>query len=333
MIPVLFIPLSCNKDNSIDESVNVRETNDSDWSLPYTEEDWMDKVNGSLKLSQITIPGTHDTGADKHTSPLGFIDGPFAICQDYDIYDQLRLGVRWLDIRLAYENGDLRVHHAAFYLGKNFDYVLSKSIKFLNEHPSETVILMIKQEHTNETDKHFSDRVYDQIKKRGLDNFFIEDKIPTLDELRGKIFIVRRFNKSFDHPLGIYVRWPDNTKTSFQTYNGISYHVQDHFSLNTVSSKTKIDEIKSYIYRAYKQSNSNIFYLNFMSGERVATAETLWKTAEDINPEVQKYITDHMYRRHCGVILINFAGGGDHKGGRNCAPSLVKHILELNDGV
>ncbi len=340
LFTVFFLANSCEKDESLSpvpqQEQNLRESKDQ--SLPHIYTNWMSNIDGSLYLSEITIPGTHDSGADKHTSPQpGFLVAPYVICQDFKIYNQLRLGVRWLDIRLFYElcQNSLTLHHSIFNLSKNFDYVLKECIKFLNNHPSETIVLMIKQEYSEASCKDFTKRVYEKIKNHGLDNFYLSEKNPTLDKVRGKICIVRTFHKcDLPHALGMYANWSSNSYNSSRTYNGITWHVQDHYSLNHVSSYTKINEIRSYLYRASKEANSHTFFINFVSGERAWNCEPIWNTAEKIQPPVQKYIMKHMYRRHCGVIILNFAGGGDvSSGGRNCAPSLVKHILMLNDGM
>ncbi|MBE0639380.1 MAG: hypothetical protein IH598_12755 [Bacteroidales bacterium] len=305
-----------------------------DQELPYTWRNWMGHVADSIYLNQLTIPGTHDAGADKHTSDLGSLVAPFAICQDFSIPSQLALGVRWFDIRLCYDD-NLTLHHSDLSLAKNFKDVLHYCVVFLNDHPTETVILMIKQEHSNASDKDFSEKVYSQIQDRGLYNFFLEDRVPKLGEVRGLIYIVRRFHKEFSHSLGVYADWPDNTTGSYHEYNGIGWYVQDHYSLNTVSDNTKYQEVKHNIQLAHEETYNNVFHLNFVSGERVASGETLWETAEYINPMVDDYIKDlgDSYT-NCGVIMINFAGGGDVSSGpRNCVPHFLQHILERNDGV
>ncbi len=152
---------------------------------------------------------------------------------------------------------------------------------------------------------------------------------------QGLIYVVRRFHKEFNHPLGVYANWTKNTTGSHHEYNGIEWYVQDHYSLNTVSNDTKFHEIEKCMKYAYEQSNHKEFHLNFVSGERVVMLETLWETAEQINHRVDEHIKGlHASHTNCGVIMINFAGGGDVKNGpRNCAPHLVQHILERNDGV
>jgi 1-phosphatidylinositol phosphodiesterase len=324
-----IINTRCKKEK---DTINNGNELTTDQSLPYTWKNWMGGLPDGLSLNQITIPGTHDAGADKHTSGVSWPSAPYVICQDFSIPNQLNLGVRWLDIRLCYDDGDLMVHHSHYYLHKNFKDVLHYCVSFLNDHPSETIVLMIKQEHSNVSDVHFSERVYNQIEDRGLYNFFLDDRVPKLGEVRGLIYIVRRFHKEFNHPLGVYASWQDNTTGSYTEHNGIGWYVQDHYSLNTVLSHIKFQQIRDCILHAHAETSDNVFHLNFVSGERVASSQTLWQTANDINPTVDSYIKTLLNTyTNCGIIMTNFAGGGDvNHGPRNCTPNFVKHIIERN---
>ncbi|MCK4569394.1 MAG: phosphatidylinositol-specific phospholipase C [Bacteroidales bacterium] len=292
----------------------------------------MAHVDDGISLNQITIPGTHDSGSDKHSSKVGWPEWHYVICHDFGIPNQLKLGVRWFDIRLAYDGGDLTLHHAKYDLHKNFKDVLNWSVDFLNEHPSEVVILMIKQEHSSASNHDFGGAVYNKMKDRGLHHFFLEDRVPTLGEARGKIYIVRRFQKPSGADFGIYTSWPDNTTGHYQIYNDVGFYVQDHYSLNTVSDNTKLVEILHCINLAHNEAYNNIFHLCFASGERVASAETLWETANGINPSLNLDLMIYPpFCKNCGVIMVNFAGGGDDNP-RNCAPYLVEYIIYRNFG-
>ncbi len=283
-----------------------------DQDLPYHWKTWMGHVPDSFYLSQITIPGTHDAGADKHTSDVGWPEWHYVICQDFDIPNQMNLGVRWFDIRLkCHDGGDLSVHHSSYYLHKNFDDVVMYAKNFLKDHPKETIILMIKQESSNVSEETFGQAVYSRFEKHGLEHFFLEDKMPPLGEVRGKIYIIRRFHNKLGKPCGTFVWWNENTKGSYHHYGNIGIYAQDHYSLHTVSTDTKYNEVVSTIKKAHDNTNLNIFYLNFVSGERVPD-ETLWTTANEINYRVEDYLDGHAkHWHHCGVIMINFAGGGD----------------------
>ena len=55
---------------------------------------WMSKVDDNKKIVELSIPGTHDSGA---THSIFDVAGK---CQDLSIKQQLKIGVRFFDIRL-----------------------------------------------------------------------------------------------------------------------------------------------------------------------------------------------------------------------------------------
>lgn len=66
----------------------------------------MKNLDDSLLISDMTIPGTHDSGA------LHSIFDVAGKCQDLNIKQQLKVGVRFLDIRLRLKNNELEVVHS-----------------------------------------------------------------------------------------------------------------------------------------------------------------------------------------------------------------------------
>lgn len=66
---------------------------------------WTSKLRGDLLLSQVNIPGTHDSG----TSKSALIEAFSARCQSLTISAQLEAGIRFLDLRVKYKGrGDDR---------------------------------------------------------------------------------------------------------------------------------------------------------------------------------------------------------------------------------
>ncbi|MCR4594902.1 MAG: hypothetical protein K5761_07580, partial [Clostridiales bacterium] len=59
--------------------------------------DWMSAIRGETKLTEITIPGTHDSCARKFKNDA-FVSSA-AKCQALNIPQQLDAGIRFLDIR------------------------------------------------------------------------------------------------------------------------------------------------------------------------------------------------------------------------------------------
>ncbi len=103
---------------------------------------WMASKSNLLLVSQLSIPGTHDSGALYEP-----VSGT-AKCQNLSIADQLNAGVRFLDIRCRHINDAFAIHHGSIYQNANFNDVLNAVIGFLNSNPSETVIMSVKEEHT-----------------------------------------------------------------------------------------------------------------------------------------------------------------------------------------
>src|SRR5262249_24632560 len=58
-------------------------------------------------------------------------------------YDQLRRGIRYLDIRLWNANGDFHGYHGDFLLTASLDDLFGQIARFKRESPSEVVILHI----------------------------------------------------------------------------------------------------------------------------------------------------------------------------------------------
>ena len=108
-------------------------------------EDWMKSIDGEKYLYELTIPGTHDSGA--------MVDGRFpstARCQTTTIGEQLDFGIRFLDIRCRRVNNKFAVHHGQVYQNMNFDDVMDGLRQWLRVHPSETIIMSLKEEYDPE---------------------------------------------------------------------------------------------------------------------------------------------------------------------------------------
>lgn len=116
-------------------------------------EKWMSLVNDEKKIILLNIPGTHDSAAC-HMNRISF---NFAKTQSLTIYEQLKIGVRKLDIRVAQgskdtsQDEDIICCHGICdcYVSPNFGdnrKVTYKSVildikKFLEENPSEGVVV------------------------------------------------------------------------------------------------------------------------------------------------------------------------------------------------
>lgn len=162
----------------------------------YTDSgNWMGNVDGSLKLNEISIPGSHDSAA-RHAW-LGF----FSDCQSLSISQQLDAGYRYLDIRLAVSKDRLKFMHGftncrtsfapwskTLYLEDELEGIYS----FLKKNPTETIIFNVKQEHGKESVSEFENILNSYVQKNPQ-YWYLSSSIPTLDEARGKIVLARRY--------------------------------------------------------------------------------------------------------------------------------------------
>ena len=227
----------------------------------YNGNDFLSKIEDNTPLSQILLPGTHDSGATRD-----FFIPATARCQWMSITQQLNAGVRYMDIRLTRVKGKLDVYHGPAYQGISFEDVVSDVLEFLEENPSETLIMCIKEESDAKGENgNFEDMVKYSIDKNA-DKWFLENRIPTLGEVRGKIVLMRRYwapsNSTTAIGFDASIGWADNT--TFTLENGdYALACQDHYQLENTQEKW---ESISNFFQQMKSTQPNTYYLNNTSG-------------------------------------------------------------------
>ena len=332
VIALIFLT-GCDSSNNITENNDtITENNDTEVSsLPYTYTNWMSKIGDGSSIADITIPGTHDSGA--FDSDSGALENEWVLAQSYNIGHQLDLGVRWLDVRVRAQKTDngyyLGVYHANFYLNLSFYSVLNSAKEFLEAHPTETVMIMIKQEDSSLSDTDFSREIYKKLEEIGLDKFYLEqDSLPTMGEVRGKIVIFRRFGLGdLGHKMGYDLYWPDQTTGSSHHHNDYYFYVQDYYHVDPGTYDDKVSFVENTMYKALDEGHNGKLYLNYASC--YATYHYNKTVATHINPHVDSYAKELYHWGKAGVIFINFAGTAN-TGSYDLVPHLVKHIIEIN---
>lgn len=173
-------------------------------SRMVTGTNWMSFLPDDMVLSDVTIPGTHDSA----TAQLNSMMNASAQCQQLSIKDQLNNGIRYFDLRVGMEYWsdetlwDLIMIHgvldlSCYYKGdvlslyKVMDWIRD----FLQKNPTETVII---QPMADAFKLFLSGMVYDffkDLKDKYPNLFYIGDHVPTMEECRGKIVIISRLKK------------------------------------------------------------------------------------------------------------------------------------------
>lgn len=154
--------------------------------------DWMKNIPDDYLLSNINLVGTHNSCAQFIN--FGFISK----CQNKNIFDQLKMGIRFLDIRFNFDGNNLFINHSflkckASRIKKEnllFSDVLASCETFLKENPTEVILMTIKREAGKSEEETF-DFFYNTYAK---DNniFYLKNEIPFLNEVRGKIVLFNR---------------------------------------------------------------------------------------------------------------------------------------------
>ncbi|AQS36889.1 phosphatidylinositol-specific phospholipase C-like protein,putative carbohydrate-binding protein [Shewanella psychrophila] len=204
---------------------------------------WMSSIKDETKITRISIPGTHDT-ASRHY-------GDITKNQTLTIRQQLDAGIRYFDIRLKSVFGSLHLYHGPMYLWQTFNEVMTTTRDFLNEHPSETVLMRIKKEQPDLTlGFNFEENINHHINLFS-DTFWNTSSssyIPSLSEVRGKVVILKDYSSS--------------------QVTGIRYSqfdIQDKFNMsNNWDLYDKWQSVKGHLQKA-NANQSDMGYINYLS--------------------------------------------------------------------
>jgi 1-phosphatidylinositol phosphodiesterase len=280
---------------------------------------WMGKLKDESPLSSLSIPGTHN-------APTCYVALPSVRCQAVSVREQLNNGVRFLDIRVQPHTPEdpaddrLILVHSAFPISltgnKYFRDLLSEITSFLDENPSETVIISLKREGVGKaTDEQLSKILKDHY-TGDANRWFTEPRIPTLGEARKKIVVLRRFHIDgsirAENPGGWCIdgeSWPDNCEDGLCSSGDI--RVQDFYEVEeSVNIEKKITFSEAQLARAAAfvsalpeggqdasaaAAAKRPFFINFLSASNFFRPNC-WpdKIAAKINPRVVEFLC----RRH-----------------------------------
>lgn len=145
---------------------------------------WMEYINDNVLLTDLFIPGTHDSIA--YNTNIKFISK----CQKFTFKQQLNQGFRLFDIRL---NNNLNCVHGIcpcfnkYYKLLNLDSIMIQARDFLSNH-NETIILLIGVENYSNHDS----KINSILNKYSIYEIN-SSKFPRLGEVRRKIVIIKKY--------------------------------------------------------------------------------------------------------------------------------------------
>ena len=289
---------------------------------------WMRDIPDSARVFSLSIPGTHNSCS------IGGILG-FTKTQDLDLSDQLDAGIRFLDIRLSHYQDNLFVHHDVVHMGKCYADVLAVCANFLESHPSETILMSIKDEDRCDSilGRFAPSRVFGKsrgdpmnwvIRSSSFEDAFkvrtwehVEDpslfynlasplpgsdvvnasltSMTTLGEVRGKIILLRRFAAGRDVGFDL-AYWPENMR--FRSAKNPAYAVEDHWW--NPGEDDKYNFVLTHLKEA-KHRDPRDLYITFSSAVNL-NARGYSKV---INPRLNDYLAGSQ-RGRLGIVAMDY---------------------------
>lgn len=286
---------------------------------------WMKNIPDDVKITGITIPGTHDSTAC-------YVDFSFiSKTQKLTVSEQLNAGVRYFDFRFKHTDGKFVANHSIAHCRKKQGFwntvltaedVVNDCVEFVKNNPSETVLFQLKEAQSH-TGYGFYNEFYEKYIKTNSDVWFIENKIPVLGEARGKIVLLRvveaDITKFTDENCGIdFTSYPyigstetdDWRRGDIKTLGGNVYShlfVQDSYK---VEGQKKWATVTRFLESGLSEDEFNICLTSCI---RIFVPRF---NAGYINPKILSFF----FKKSCyGIIAVDYAD-----------VSLCRKIIETN---
>ena len=175
--------------------------------MPTRLENWMADIRDEALLKEVVIPATHDAGMVKKFCSKGALSKDNYSTQLLTVGDQVRVGVRQLDLRISAHGAVLKAFHGGEdagtdmqsrlglrAYGESWEDICRGLATFIQEHPSELVILKMDKQ-----DAHTSDvmrvmlRVVNEVCNTPLPPLNLAGTLDLsecpLGRLRGRLFV------------------------------------------------------------------------------------------------------------------------------------------------
>lgn len=290
---------------------------------------WMKYVDDNKFLDELSIPGTHDSGTcsvDNDTEP----QSSQVKCQQDYIPTQLLEGIRYFDIRLG-KGDDPGIDHGDYYLLKKDAYFMHLSDvvgyfkTFLNENPSEALIMLVSRGNDEATDESVT-TAFAKVLDDNPKLFYTSSRIPTLHEVRGKIVLLRRFrlagNSVSGHTWGLdLTEWDDKIKA--HSDSATMCLVQDARGFEAAG---ETGDKEPYCTKVYAQDKYKLTGTDKLSWVDNALKETTGRTRNEVDVEDDNGAKEQVLER-CWSINYTSCTGLSHGGNPFTSARVVNEHL------
>ncbi|MFV8476226.1 hypothetical protein [Mycoplasma sp. BRA290] len=295
----------------------------------YQANQWMKDVNGMKTIFQMSLPGTHDSGAWEGVGPAWGVGWRWARTQSMNYMQQMYAGIRAFDVRCdAY----LNVRHGVTYLTTTFADVLNNIVTFLDKNPSEFVFLRVKDEpdainvdnawNQDNVAKEYlkllsEPRIYNKLFNptgKEYDQLTMDDF--RLKNLRGKIVIANFWHHKV---LGKMIDIQKDYKAKvwsggFNYWEAIQRNtMQDNFNDSVEQKYT--DGINFMPVANANSYDSRMLYLNFFS----VAGGYPYNSSQTLDPKFNKYLSENEQFTKLGIVYMDYPG-----------PAIIQNVYKRN---
>ena len=187
--------------------------------------------------------------------------------------------------------------------------VLKDVYTFLDEHPSETVIMCMKAENSKDDVAAVQKALYEMI-DQASEHWYLKNEIPTLGAVRGRIVLATRFDDKLpvgSDRCGLYFGWADQgdrtvltDPTADSVINGReTLCVQDRYNYDVGD---KITAIRTCLDSS--RAADDTFFLNFTSTSGSGAVGHPKEYAKDINLDLYAY--EWEAGKAYGIVIVDF---------------------------
>jgi len=254
---------------------------------------WMSRLPDQVRISELSLPGTHDSCALHDGLSFGF-----AKCQSWQLSGQLKAGIRFLDIRCRHVGNRFQIYHGVIDQKMTFLEVQDTCRKFLLDHPSECIVMSVKEESTAQNSTRSFKETFQNEITSDAKLWHVDTAIPKLESVRGRIVLIDRVGKLGGIP------WSTIMK-------------QDQY---TVSPNVKEKLVREHFGKTMKDDGRR-WFVNFCSGTVPSSLLTPRKYALELNQSVLEFVDRHsgdgVFR--LGTVVMDFP-----------SEQLVEQIVESN---
>ena len=304
--------------------------------IDYTR--WMARLDDATPITQLSVPGTHDTGTGNgFTDEWKELGKTFGTTQDCSLEQQLASGIRAFDLRpaVASDGAHLNIFHGVMKTNLNYEDAIHTLIRFVTANSTEFAFVVMRHEDDGDNGSKEWGRIMEAFLNSPEVKSHIADYSPslTVKDVRGKIIVLSR-KRYADSPVGGYIeKWTSDEDINAQCSGKVwsqagkgSLYVQDYYSTHGEQMDIKLKNLERMLDMAMNAMRRDLsplasthlpLIINHTSGYTeektiegtnvsMATNAGYRDNAAHTNKCVINYLKKH--KGPTGLIMMDFAG-------------------------